>query len=308
MHKRITFWLERSVDRWLLWAVPLLLCTAAALWFLFFQNTPATVATWIWETRRALDEKEEVLAFAKTNGINLLYLYIDQSVAPEQYRSFIKSARQAGMKVEALGGDPYWALKANRESIRSFIQWVKTYNETAKEEERFHGIHVDIEPHLLPKWKEEQAAIIKQWVENIDYFVKETKKDPNLVTGADLPFWIDELTIPGEAKRVSDWMMERLDSITIMAYRDFARGPNGILDIVETLFERAEDRQKASVLVAVNIRKTQEAEHVSFHGKGLAKMEQELAVVQAELDSYSAFAGYAVHDYASWRRAASLRQ
>lgn len=300
----IRLWKKQSGKRWILPMAGLLLLLSVVT-FSLNRNPAGTSATWIWDAK-IIEQKDDVIAFAKQNDINLIYLHIEQTrIKPEQYRSFIKAASKEGIKVDALGGERNWALVENQENIESLIKWVKDYNVTAKEEERFQGIHVDIEPYLLSRWKRNKDSVMKQWLKNMEFVVQETKKDSTLTVSADLPFWIDTLNVPGESEKVSSWMIDRLDSITLMAYRNYARGPNGIVDITKRIVADANERKKASVIVGVNILESNEGNNVSFHEHGTEQMEKELAILQEEMAKSPAFAGFAVHDYSSWRQASN---
>lgn len=265
------------------------------------KDDDQTMATWIWDAKRIETQSEEIIAFAKQNGINLIYLHIKPvEVSHGAYRSFNKQANAAGIKVEALGGDPNWAYEANRESISYLVNWVKAFNSRAAEDERFQGIHVDIEPYVLPDWEKDRENIVRQWLENVEYLVVETKKDSNLPVSADLPFWIDEIEVPGTSQKVSGWMLERLDSITLMAYRNYTQGTNGIVDIVQNIVVEADELRERSVIVGVNIRDSMEGENVSFHAHGTDEMKSQLAILQKELSGNPSFAGSAIHDFESW--------
>jgi len=282
------------------------ICVAGIVWMMLNSRTPHsyTRATWIWDARIISEQTEEIVAFAMQNDINLIYLHIEPTtVPPHDYRAFIQAASGSSIRVEALGGDPNWAMEANRVSIGEFIAWVKAFNRSAKPDERFRGIHVDIEPYLLAEWKKDQETIVQQWMKNVVYLQAETKKDTDLTVSADLPFWIDSVNVPGESKKMSNWMVERLDSITLMAYRNRAQGPNGIVDIVHKIVADANERKNGSVVVGVNILESAEGANVSFHKEGAAEMENQLAILQEELAGEPAFAGSAIHDYESWRHA-----
>jgi|GEM_PF-221707 len=265
-------------------------------------KTPAFTATWIWNGKLISEEKEEILAFAEQNGVDLLYLHIEQEpLDAEEYRSFIKEAGAKGIKVDALAGDPAWSLESNRESITEFMEWVGNYNRSVQAEERFHGVHVDIEPHVLPDWNENKEDIIDQWVQNIQYVVDQTRKIENLQVSADIPFWLHELSIEDKSQTVSKWLIENLDHITLMAYRDHVEGPNGILDIVNPIIEEA-GKLENKVVVAVNVLKSTEGAKTTFFDNSADELEDQLDTLEEELGEYPAFKGYAIHDYDSWRR------
>lgn len=290
------------MNKWV--GLSLLICVILAVVITLANRSSLTKATWIWDAQLITSQAEEIVAFAEKNEINLIYLHVEPiEVSPEAYRTFIRAANRANIQVEALGGDPQWAFTANRDSIAELIAWVKAFNNTAKADERFHGIHVDIEPYLLPEWKKNQADVVGQWMKNVTYLVAETKKDTKLRVGADLPFWIDAVPVPGQKEKVSNWMLQRLDSITLMAYRNHTKGPNGIVDIVDQILKDANTRKKESVIVGVNILESTEGNNVSFHGIGTEEMNNQLVILQEELSSHPAFAGSAIHDYESWKHA-----
>ncbi|MDH4618238.1 hypothetical protein [Brevibacillus sp. AY1] len=296
-------WLGRtSLRKKRLW-LPLLLTLLLIFLSVVAQRPTLTKATWIWDAQLIASQPEEIVAFAKQNQINLIYLQIKPvEISPRDYRTFNRLASRAGIKVEALSGDPNWVFTRNRDSIGDLIAWVKAFNNRAAEDERFQGIHVDIEPYLLPEWKKERDGVVLQWMKNMEYLVAETKKDTSLLVSADLPFWIDSVHVPGTQEPLSSWMLQRLDSITLMAYRNFADGPNGILSIVEKIVDDANDQKQRSVVVGVNILDSGEGAHVSFHERGTEEMMSELAILHRALADNPGYGGSAIHDYESWKQ------
>ncbi len=263
---------------------------------------PAIKATWIWDGTLISAEKDDILAFAKQNGVNLIYLHIEQAeVTHQEYRSFIREARASGIRVDALGGDPAWSLVSNRDSITRFVEWVKTYNQSVSQEERFTGIHVDIEPHVLPEWKKRREKIKNQWVKNMEYLIRESRKEVALQVSADIPFWMNEYQHADKSESVSKWLVSHLDHVTLMAYRDEVEGPNGVLEIVTPILNEAHAYER-KVVVGLNVLKSREGENTTFHEEGLEDLEQQLEILEESLDHFPAYGGYAIHDYERWRR------
>ncbi|UOQ84291.1 hypothetical protein [Gracilibacillus salinarum] len=247
------------------------------------------------------ESQEDLISFANDQGINLIYLHVSQKgFDKEKIQSFIKKAAEEDIKVYALGGDPYWALSKNRDSLERFVSNVKDYNRHVSEEERFQGIHLDIEPYLLSEWKNDQDTVITQWLDNMNYLKQQAKSDANLNISGDFPFWIYKVKIPGEESNVGEWMISKLDSITIMAYRDSAEGKNGIKSISSPLIEQAANHNK-SVVIGVNMVKTDEGSHTTFYDTHPNEMNQELHQLENYFAGHPGFGGIAVHDYRSWK-------
>ncbi|MFY0543761.1 hypothetical protein [Brevibacillus sp. H7] len=274
----------------------------------FPVNTPThpvamTKATWLWDTGKIATEPEEVLSFLRQNDMNLLYLQVKQDqISQTDYRSFLRLAHENGVEVHALDGRPEWALLEHYPKLQSFVDWVHQYNRSVEEHERFSGIHLDIEPYLLPQWKRHRNDVVHEWMEVTSRIVPYIKTSVGLTAGADLPFWLD--IIPGEkfSTPLSTWMINEFDHVTVMAYRNKATDTDGIVTHVKQELEAASARNK-KVIVAVNIRQTNESEKVSFAKKGKAEMQRQLDIADTHLRPYPSYAGQAIHDYESWKHA-----
>lgn len=261
------------------------------------------LGTYIWRAELLHTEKEEILAFTKEHDINLLYIRIDMSLSTSKYREFIQEARAAGIEVHAMGGHPIWALEESRGKILRLVKWVKQYNESVGEDERFEGVHLDIEPYVMPIWRTDKEGLLRQWMENIQAFVQEMEQSPKLKTSVDLAAWLDNSPTPGQPDLpFSHWMISQLDHTTMMAFRDFAEGPGGILSLVDSEIKYAESIGK-EVIVAVEMKESHEGKYVSFYEEGKAEMMKQLDLVTRALQVYSSFKGIAVHAYEYWKHA-----
>jgi hypothetical protein len=265
-----------------------------------YHYAPPIRATWVWDANVIVEEREKLLSFADEQKVNLIYLYFDRKLPPEDYRSFIKEASLKGIEIDALGGEPEWALTSHQERLDEFADRVSDFNANAGETERFSGIHLDIEPYQLPDWKRNTKSIIEQWTSNVTHLRHIISPDDRLAISADLPFWLDQYSVAGSHGPVplSRWMMQQYDHVTFMAYRNYAYGKNGILDILRPEIRWAnEDGSK--FIVGVETKSTEEP-HVTFHQEGQAKLVSEIGIVNRALRKAPAYLGYAVHQYGSW--------
>ncbi|MDF2958867.1 MAG: hypothetical protein K0S39_602 [Paenibacillus sp.] len=271
------------------------------------ESQPKVKATWLWDSAKIKDERESILTFAGRNGINLIYLHIDPKQGHDEYRAFIKEAAASDIQVHALGGDPSWAEEANRFHIKEFISWIEQYNrEAASEHERFKGIHLDIEPYNQEAWETEQRqAVIDGWLAGMEYFIELTKDFNQMETGADLPFWLDEIPVSRQpdAPSMSRWMIERLDHITLMAYRDQADKDGGIVELVREEIETANELNK-KVIVGIETNPMKD-KYTTFYGKSADYKHEQLDLIESLLADESSYYGIAIHDYKGWSQLAS---
>ncbi|MFD0693924.1 hypothetical protein ACFQZT_07455 [Paenibacillus sp. GCM10027628] len=256
-------------------------------------------ATWLWDTSliRTSAGRSDILLFAKNQQIGRIFLQVNPEVAPSSYRSFIQSAADSGIQVHALGGAPKWALPENRQKITDLVNWVKNYNASVLESERFAGIQVDIEPYLLPEWTTDQNAIAVNWQESLSYFHKLVKKDSTLTTAAALPFWLDSIKLPNGSGTLSEALMAELDETALMSYRIQAED---VLDLAASEIATG-DRLGKKVWISLETNPTPDSPHITFHEKGAAEMERQLALIDLILKTHPSYSGIAVHDFTGWR-------
>lgn len=262
---------------------------------------PVVRGTYIWEANELIQNSGEILEFAKEKKLNWLYVRLDLQQPFSVYTSFVKQASAAGIEVHAMGGHPIWAFQENRGRMLKLVSYVKDYNRSVQGDERFHGIHLDIEPYVLPEWREDSQRVISEWTANLDVFVRELKKDSKLQASMDMAVWLDKYTVPGQDLSLSKWMIQRMDHVSLMAFRDKADGSNGIARVSKEEIAFADELGKP-VLVSVEIKESHEGGHITFYEEGSAYMEEELAKLPALLNSHS-FTGSLVHAYEYWKNA-----
>ncbi|PAD32163.1 hypothetical protein CHH60_04050 [Paenibacillus sp. 7523-1] len=261
---------------------------------------PEIRGTYIWEASQVTDDGgQHILEFAAAQHINFLYVRLDLDQPYSSYRSFVKRAQAQGIEIHAMGGHPIWGRSENRPRIERLINYVKNYNAEVEPEERFKGIHLDIEPYTLPEWNSDRDALLTEWAANISFFQEETKKDSSLETSADLAVWLDSSPLPGQDMSVSEFMIRTLDHVSLMAFRNNAEGSNGIAAVVSQEMEIA-DRLGKPLLISVEMKENHEGAHISFYEKGAAEMEQQLAKLPELLKAYEAYQGNMVHAYDYW--------
>jgi hypothetical protein len=258
-------------------------------------------ATWVWDTTLIITEPTKIIDYAKQQKINLIYLQMDSSLKDDSYSFFIKLAAAQGIEIHALAGDPNWVKPSEQAHVKSFINWVKDYNGRVSVKERFSGVHLDVEPYLLPAWKKNQSQLVGHWMKMVTLYASEVKSI-GLISGADIPFWLDDIQTSkvADAPYLDEWMIDKLDQVTIMAYRNMADTENGILALAAHEAEAAKKLRK-KIIIAVEALPSKEASYVSFYKKGRTVLIEELQKVEHAMQSNPAYIGYAVHDYKGWR-------
>jgi len=292
-------------------------------------------ALWVWEpaayaavldpaARDLLGRTLDDTTTFDSDPITTIYLGVGRYAGSDlttdhrtQLAEFVRWARARGYHVQATvaGGTQPPALGALPQyqhlAIAEFDK-VLTYNLAVAPEERFDGINVDVEPYLLPQWKETATQLPQQYLDLLQTLVqrRDDSGQPVLV-GPAIPRWFDSstccasITWHGSTKPLSDHVQDLTDYIAIMDYRDTADGSAGIIAQAEHELAYANALGKPlSVVLGVETKDltgTGDPETVTFWEEGRTHLELELDKVYAAFGQDPAFAGIALHHYESLR-------
>jgi len=277
-------------------------------------------AIWVWEQDSYAMVQERAaggaaIAFLKSKGIRVLYLYADAfqgqgllEARPELYRTFVRRLHGNGLRAYALLGSAYlhteeYILPERRAAALAMFRRVLDYNAAAKPEERFDGINLDIEPHVLDQWAQQKMQLLGQFLELGQAFMElKRASGQSLPVGPAIPFWLDgiELDWHGTTKPVSEQVIDIYDYVALMDYRDHADGPDGIVSLGAEEMEYANRRHK-KVVIGIDfspggIQKT------SFDHLAEADLERELALTERAFRESPAFGGFALHHFGAYQR------
>ncbi|CAN7753583.1 copper amine oxidase N-terminal domain-containing protein [Paenibacillus sp. LjRoot56] len=258
-------------------------------------------STWIWDSKLIETDGDSILAFAAKQKLTAIYLRYEKTYpAQDVYRNFIRRANEQGIKVEALAGQSDWIYEDKHIYIKQWIAAVTQYNASVGAIERFQGFHFDIEPYTLGLWKTNQTWVLERWMATIRFIELEVNNtDRSMTMAFDIPFWINTLTVPGSSYSFSAWLLEKADSVVIMAYRNKALGSNGIIAVAKSIILEAATLKKQAV-IAVDTLSSKEADYTTFYKSNSSLMESELKQVKEGLSPYPSYIGIAIHDYVRW--------
>ena len=242
-------------------------------------------AMWVWDY-----PSSELVDFSTERGVDRLYLSAPPGFSSDSaYDVFLDRAHDAGIEVFALAGDPLWAKRS-----RPFIRWV----DEVVAHGGFDGLAPDVEPYALSDWSntKRRDRLISGYLRALDDVRNHAEALPVIPA---VPFWWDEPEFAVKGNLLIDEVIERVDGIVVMAYRDTAEGPNGIIVLAQHEVSATAAAGK-SVTIGVETAPNSAHEHVTFFEEGSAVMEAELADVAAEWSSTSSYWGNAIHHYTSY--------
>ncbi|MCS0633316.1 hypothetical protein NX786_28660 [Telluria mixta] len=284
------------------------------------DTRPGPRAIWIWEGESyAMLEDDAAartaIAFLKDKAIGTAYVYADAyegrnliATQPGRYRTLVRRMHAAGLKVQALLGSGYlhterYLLPEHRRAAQAMLQRVLDYNAAAAPDERFDGISLDIEPHILDAWATSKMELLGDFLDMSDALVRQKNAvAPGLPMGPAIPFWYDGIQVEWKGRRrpMNEHVQDLYDTVALMDYRDHAEGGDGIVSHARDELDYAA-RIGKPVVIGVEtmpnaIRK------VSFHHLREGDMERELAETARAVAGLPGFGGFAIHHYAAYRR------
>lgn len=243
--------------------------------------------------------RQAFYAFAQPRAIRRVYLQsagILGSSDP-QLADFVQDAAGRGMAVTLLFGQAAWALQPNQAQAlqaaaqcAAFAAPLRAAGRPAPD-----TIQFDVEPYTLPQWDTDLQGTANQYLDLLAALRAQLNGQLRLQVAT--AFWLDgtPVTRNGQTRPLSQWILDAVDSIVIMDYRNTsARILSGAAG--QLAYANAQGKP---VTLAVDVSCGSDAS-ITFCGGGQAYMYGQMAAVAAGLQGQSAFAGMAVFDYEDW--------
>lgn len=286
----------------LIWMAAILLVLSNFIWLkpILTMRVDQPKTTWLWHTSQILDQSDTIIEFMDKKNVSTLYLQVNADIPDEVYQDFIHKASEQNIEVHALDGAPHWTT--DQKSVQQFFSWVEKYQSVSSKTEKFAGIHLDIEPYILPAWNSNLQETIESYQQHIRLAAGESAL-LGLHFGIDIPFWFDKTFYSNSMGEgiLSEWLIDQSDSINVMAYRNKAKGRNGMISLAQSEMDYASATGKQA-RVAIETSKSSEGDYLSFFDKNNPYMEKQLKEVERAFNHSEEFRGIAVHSLESWMK------
>lgn len=254
--------------------------------------TPAPPrALWVWQRQAP----QQLVDFAVAHHVGVLYVSVSPTVLTDgdlpRLQALARLAEPAGLRLEALGGDPAWTNRP-----QDALAWQHAAMSTGL----FDATHVDVEPYALAGWSKpkQRPAIAARFLTLLDQL---RDADPRPLE-ADVPFWYGTIASPSGARTLADDVLDRVDAVTVMSYRDSA---SGILDVGSDVLQRADALEARSgrrvpVRLAAETNPLTDCPYCTFASKGAGALEAAITAVDEAGAAHPTYAGMAVEDASGW--------
>ena len=282
-------------------------------------------ALWVWDAApllQARSARQDFFDFCGERGIDTAWVQVTRTLGgnrlehDEDWRDLLDEAHRRGVKIHALDGDPAYMLPGHDYDVLQLVDTIIRFNRDAPADRRFDGIHLDIEPHRLAGW---QLPVIRErllgdYLELNAHIQRIVRAAGGIEYGVDIPFWwqypddqtgaaIGDVTFNGVRKAASFHILDLVDNVGLMDYRNVARGDDGIIAHARAVLDYA-DGKPSKVFVGVETSPVARVElpKLTFDGRSNAEMERELALARDAFIGHQSFAGFAIHHYVPYRQ------
>jgi hypothetical protein len=289
-----------------------------------FAQTTASPEYGVWEwaplSQMSSSDMQRVVNEAAASHFTVIYTTIDEylsidalpdgSMKQQKLAAYATSVNQflalagaKGIAVDAEAGWRDWAVPGKTWQAYEIMNFVMTYNQGHAT--KFRGVQYDIEPYLLPQYALDEGSVLTQYVTLVAGLVRQDKHD-NLPLGFDVPSFYTAsagatplITVGGVTAYPYDQVLRYLNQlprgrILLMAYRNFAVGPNGTINLSNDEIHLA-DSGTTKVIVGQETGPVTPS-YVTFYGMTQADLSTQTGYVSQTFSGDVSFGGIAI-DY-----------
>ncbi len=282
-------------------------------------DTAAEKGTWLWTPVLEITPtyRDTVIAGAKQEGIKAIYLsidsYLDIFIMPEgsqksalkkqfdeTLEDFVTHAHAAGIAVDAEGGWRNWAEPGHTYKPAAVVAYAIDFNKMNTE--KLRGFQYDVEPYLLSEYQSQPRVVLRRFTALVDQSL-EWLYGSDLRFAVVVPDFYDTLSAGkffygfhrGDTINQLVRLLDRRpgSSIIVMAYRNFAQGHDGAIDISQGELREAQGHT-AKIVIASEFGDVPPP-YTTYFNTSRARYERQIAAVEKAFASASDFGGISLH-------------
>jgi hypothetical protein len=268
-------------------------------------------AMWVWDFDSSVSTEQnrnDLIQFSKKHKINLLVVYTGSLVTKyaDEFEALIRVAHDNQIRVYGLDGDADWALESKHQYALQPIQNVLDFN-NAHPKAKFDGFQHDIEPFGMPDFFDNVQSYGSQFLDLLKKCeaLVHTQKGMNFEVA--IPFWYAtaepapiSLTYGGVEKPLDHHILDIVDSVAIMAYRDSAKTQIEVsqhdVDYAASVGKKAYVGAETTTPVGTGL-----PPFITYYDEGLNYMEEQFKLIDHYYEDNPGYAGIAVEWYNTYR-------
>jgi hypothetical protein len=291
------------------------------------QTSEKEYGTWVWTPTLEMTPAymNTIISGAKSAGINTIYVSIDsyldiyamsdgptkeaqKKLFTNTLEHFVKLAHEDDIAVDAEAGWRDWAEDGNTYKAFAVINFAKEFNRT--QVYTLRGFQYDVEPYLLASYQTEPVPVLENFLALIDESItllgpKDTSRDLQLSVVIPDFFDNDQSTVApfafnGQTSSTYNHLLDTLErrpgsDVIIMAYRNFAEGNDGSIDISNNEVQTATNGMYSTKIIIAQETGDVMPPYITFNNTSKKYYSEELQKLIQAFTPYANFGGVAVH-------------
>lgn len=158
-------------------------------------------SAYIWSEGFNEIDNDFLIMYIEQQEISDIIISVGERTNAGKLSSFIKRVKSKGTKIHALIGSNQLLRRENRNRLAERIGNASLTG--------FDGVHLDIEPHVLPEWKDRGEELLKEYLDMLKA-AREIATEKKIALAASIPVFYPEKALKE--------MAELVDKVYIMAY------------------------------------------------------------------------------------------
>jgi len=233
-------------------------------------------------------------------------------------QAYIRALKEHNVAVYASAGDPHWSDPTRRSTPLAIMQAVESFNDEHPNTP-FAGIEFDIESYNQEGFSQGsvtvKSLVLTDYLDTVDQLATENNYYNNwalhhLDLGFAIPYWYDNengnipsVTWHDKTGPTLYHLLDRLNqlqgsNVVVMAYRNAARGNDGVIAHSRTEVEYADAKApKVAILIGQEVNDVEPAK-ITYYGESSTELSSEVKVTSDEFKDARAFRGVAINDLA----------
>lgn len=282
------------------------------------MTAPAAItALWAWDNPvpRSVDARGTGYApaspaaltlFCTERGMTRVHLAApwaaDEGPVGEWFTAATAALDDAHLRAGPLGGDPGWL-----DDPGLAVTWATAALRAARG--RADHVQLDVEPWATPAWETDRAGVTTRWLELLTRV--RASLPAEVALGVDAPWWLASTpgtrAAAGSGGTLLDDVLERVDRVAVVAFRDRAGGPDGIVAVAEPAVQAvAQAGLPCEVGVETDTPQVAGGPQYTFGDDDACTLARETALVAAAFAAVPGFEGVTVQHHRAWRRLLGL--
>lgn len=285
------------------------------------------VGVWSWKSpdTYSLSEMQAQAAELQKNNIKTTYTdissyadYIEITNPTEKQqkinaltaalKQFIGTFHGHGIAVRALAGNIAWGNTDSWHLPQSILEYVHTYNVGVASQEQLAGVQFDIEYYNDKTYKEDKNINNTTYLGLTNTLIaQQLQLNSDFPLGFTMPYWFDNqnsnaptVTFEGVAKTPMQHVVDQLNIlpngyITVMAYRNTAKGVDGVIKHAQQEVDYASNKAHTKVYVGLETTAVKPSK-ITFYNKSKSDLIDVAGQTNQAFNAKPAFKGFTIND------------